>query len=147
MVRRGIHFVVMPATQLLINTTWFSLSRDIGTPSRSTGTLEPRDIGTPSAQGGERAPTREPANVTDPRNGIFQVSPRASSAVSPLRVSLPSSSWRLRRPGWCTLVAGTVFGLSFPESLKERRVTIIVGRELFKTVCTGSQCARVAGGR
>ena len=75
---------VMPATQLLINTTWFSL---------------PRDIGTPSAQGGDRAPTREPAKGTDPRNGIFQVSPRASSAVSPLPGSWPSRSWRLRRPG------------------------------------------------
>ena len=60
-------------------------------PSRNTGTLEPRDIGTPSAQGGERG-----------------------------RVSLPSRSWRLRRPGWCTLVAGTVFGLSFSETLKGR---------------------------
>ena len=87
------------ATQLLINTTWLSLPRDIGTPSRSTGTLEPRDIGTPSAQGGERAPTREPAKGTDPKNGIFQVSPRASSAVSPLPGSWPSRSWRLRRSG------------------------------------------------
>ena len=58
------------------------------------GTLEPQV----SAQGGERAPTREPAKGTDPRNGIFQVSPRAS-AVSPLPGSLPSSSWRLRHPG------------------------------------------------
>ena len=39
-------------------------------------------------------------------------------AVSPLRVSLPSRSWRFRRPGWCTLVAGTVFGLLFPETLR-----------------------------
>ena len=86
------------ATQLLINTTWFSLPRDIGTldigtldigtPSRSTGTFEPRDIS-----------AREPAKGTDPRNGIFQVSPRASSAVSPLPGSWPSRSWRLRRPG------------------------------------------------
>ena len=94
---------VMTATQLLSNTTSFPHEtlepRDIGTPSRSTGTLEPRDIGTPSAQGGERAPTREPGMGTDPRNGIFQVSPRASSAVSPLPGSWPSRSWRLRRPG------------------------------------------------
>ena len=48
----------MTATQLLINTIRFSLPRDIGTPSRCTGTLEPRDIGTSSAQVGERAPTR-----------------------------------------------------------------------------------------
>ena len=73
--------------------------REIGTPSRSTGTLEPRDIGTPSAHGGERAPTREPAKGTDPRNDfpLFRYPPWQSPAVSPLRVSLPSCSWRLRR--------------------------------------------------
>ena len=76
-------------------------------PSRSTGTLEPRDIGTASAQGGERARTREPGMGTDPRNGfLFSGTPWQSLAVSPLRVSLPSRSWRLRRPGWCTLAAG-----------------------------------------
>ena len=38
---------------------------------------------------------------TNPRNGLkwFRYPPWQSSAVSPLRVSLPSSSWRLRRPG------------------------------------------------
>ena len=77
----------------------------------SLGTLEPRDIGTPSAQRGERAPTR--ATVF-----FFQVHLWQSLAVSPLRVSLPSRSWRLRRPGWCTLVAGTAFGLLFPETLR-----------------------------
>ena len=68
---------------------------------RFTGTLEPRDIGTSSAQGGKRAPTREPAIGTDPRNGLkwFRYPPWQSPAVSPLRVSLPSCSWRLRRPG------------------------------------------------
>ena len=55
--------------------------------------------------------------------------------------------------GRCTFVAGTVFGLSFLETLKRRRVPIIVGRELFKQCVLGELCvvdtvsARVAGGR
>ena len=101
--------------------------RDIGTPSRSTGTLEHRDIGTPSAQGGERAPTRGTVF-------FFQVPPWQSLAVSPLRVSLPSRSRRLRCPGWCTLVAGTVFDLLFfPETLRRGAVpqhqSELMGRE------------------
>ena len=43
---RGTNIDVMPAIQLLIISTRFLLPWDIGTSSRSTGTLEPRDIGT-----------------------------------------------------------------------------------------------------
>ena len=94
----------------------------------------------------ERAPTR---------GTVFfvQVSPWQSLAVSPLRVSLPSRSWSLPRPGWCTLVAGTVFGHSFPETLKGEARAHHCGSRTFQTLCTGgalrrrhSQCARVAGG-
>ena len=91
---------------------------DVGTPSRSTGTLEPRDIGTPSAQEGERAPTREQAKGTDPRNGTFQVIP--SGIVGGF-----SAAWFMAKPltevttSW--VVHGTVFGLSFPETLEKPR--------------------------
>ena len=88
------------ATQLSINTTWFSLPRDIGTPEskyRDIGTSEHwnpectgRGKGTDS-RNRERAPTRGTVF-------FFQVPPWQSLAVSPLRVSLPSRSWRLRRP-------------------------------------------------
>ena len=115
------------ATQLLINTTWFSFPRDIGTPRHRNPESKHRDIGNLGTleprvhregkghrpESRERAPTRGTVF-------FFQVPPWRSLAVSPLRVSLPSRSWRLRRPGWCTLVAGTVFGLSFPETLKGR---------------------------
>ena len=108
--------------------------RDIGTPSRSTGTLEPWDIGTSSAQGGERAPTREPAKGTDPKNGIFQVSPRASSAVSP-------AAWFMAKPlmevttswvGACWLQV-QFFWSRFPETLRRGAVpqqqSELMGRE------------------
>ena len=97
------------ATQLLSNTTRFPHGtlerRDIGTPSRSTGTLEPRDIGTPSKKKctswGKGTDPENRQRGTDPRNGLkwFRYPPWQSPAVSPLRVSLPSCSWRLRRPG------------------------------------------------
>ena len=145
-VRRGFHIDAMTATQLLTNTTRFSLPRGHWNPE----TLEP-----PSAQGGERAPTQEPGKGTDPRNGflLFRYPLGSHRRSDRCAFPLPSCSWRLRRPGWCTLVAGTVFGLSFPETLKGRRVPIVVGRELFKQCVLGelcrrhSQCARVAGDR
>ena len=117
---------VMPATQLLINTTWFSLPRDIGTPRHwnpesKHRTLEPRDIGTPSAQGGERAPTREPGMGTDPRNGfLFSGTPLAvTGGLSAARFTAEplmevTTSWVGAR--WS---AGTVFGLFFPETLRK----------------------------
>ena len=51
-----------------------------------------RDVGSNA-----RAPTREPVQGTDPRNGshLLEVSPCLSLAVSPLLGSLPSCSWRL----------------------------------------------------
>ena len=73
------------------------------------GTMEPQ---VHREEKGHRPENREWA----PTRGtvfFFQVTPWQSLAVSPLRASLPSRSWRLRRPGWCTLVAGTVFGLLF----------------------------------
>ena len=105
------------ATQLLINTTWFSLPRDIGTPRHWNPESKHRDIGTsghrnPECTGRGKAPTREPAKGTDPMNGIFQVSPRASSAVSSLPGSWPSRSC-YDVLGRCMLLAGAVFGLFF----------------------------------
>ena len=134
----------MTATQLLTNTTRFSLPRDIGTPRHwnpesmhrdapghwNLGTLEPRvhrEGNGHRPENRQRAPTRGTVF-------FFQVPPWQSLAVSPLRVSLPSRSWRLRRPGWCTLVAGTVFGLLFfSETLRGGAVpqhqSELMGRE------------------
>ena len=134
----------MLATQLLINSTKFppplghwnpeTLEPRVEAPGHwNLGTLEPRvhrELKGNLPENRQRAPTQ---------GTVFfvQVPPWQSLAVSPLRVSLPSRSWSLRCPGWCTLVAGTVFGLSFPETLKGRRVPIIVGRELFKHCVLG----------
>ena len=108
------------ATQLLINLTWFLLPWDIGTPSRSTGTLEPRDIGTPSAQRGERAPTREPGMGTDPRNGfLFSGTPLAvTSSLSAARFTAEplmdvTTSWVGAR--WLQVQFLVSF---FPETLR-----------------------------
>ena len=82
---------------------------NIGTLRHWNPESKRRDIGTSGhwnprykcAQGGERAPTREPAKGTDPRNGfyLFRYPLGSHRRVSPLRVSQPSRSWRLRRPG------------------------------------------------
>ena len=61
---------ITTATQLLINTTRFSLPRDIGTPRHWNPELKHWDIGTLSAQGGERAPTREPG-IAPTRGTVF----------------------------------------------------------------------------
>ena len=71
-------------------------------PSRSTGTLEPLDIGTPgkcTGRGKDTDPRTGKGHRPKERFSFFQVPPWQSPAVSPLRVSLPSCSWRLRRPG------------------------------------------------
>ena len=124
---RGFHIDVMPAIQLLINPTRFLLPWDNGTPrhwnpSRSTGTFEPRDIGTPSAQGGERAPTREPGTGTDPRNGFLFFRYPLGSHRRSLRCAFhcQAAHGGYDVLGRCTLVAGKVFGLFFPETLKGR---------------------------
>ena len=133
---------ITTATQLLINTTRFPLPRDIGTPRHWNPELKHRDIGT-SGHWNPECTGR--GTGTDPRTGnghrpeerfsFVQALPLQSPAVSPLRVSLPSRSRRLRRPGWCTLVAGTVFGLLFPETLRRGAVpqhqSELMGRELF----------------
>ena len=94
---------------------------DTGTPRHWNPESKHPDIGT-SGHWNPKCTGRRKG--TDPRTGkgyrpkerhFFQVSPRASWAVSSLPGSWPSRSWRLRRPGWCTLVAGTVFGLFFPS--------------------------------
>ena len=100
----------MTATQLFTNTTWFSLPRDIGTPRHwnpesmhrearghwNLGTLEPRvhrEGNGHRPENRQRAPSQGTALTC---SGTSLASP----AVSPLRVSLPIRSWRLRRPGW-----------------------------------------------
>ena len=123
-IRRGIHSVVMPAIQLSINSTRFLLPRDIGprdigTPSRSTGTLEPRDIGTPSAHGGkghrpenrQRAPTQGTALSG---SGIPLGSHRRSHRCA-FHCQAAHGGYDVL--GRCTLVASKVVGLSFPETL------------------------------
>ena len=132
------------ATQLLINTTRFSLPRDIGTPRqprvdapRCTGTLEPRDIGTPSAQGGERAPTREPAKGTAPRNGIksfrYPLGRRRRFLRCVVHGQAAHGGYDVL--GWCMLLAGAVFGLFFPRLKGEARSEDSCGvrRPLFKS--------------
>ena len=95
-----------------------TLEPRVETPGHwNLGTLEPR---VHREEKGHRPENREWAPTRGTVFSFFRYTPWQSLAVSPLRVSLPSRSWRSRRPGWCTLVAGTVFGLSFPETLKGR---------------------------
>ena len=87
----------MLATQLLINATRFPLPRDNGTPRHwNLGTLEPR---VHRERKGHRPENRQWGHRPQ-GNGLkwFRYPPWQSPAVSPLRVSLPSRSRRLRRP-------------------------------------------------
>ena len=134
----------MTATQLLTNTTRFSLPRDIGTPRHwnpesmhrdAPGHWEPRDIGTPSAQGGERAPTREPAKGTDPRNGfLFSGTPLAvTGGLSAARFTAEplmevTTSWVVhvgcRYSFWSPFFPETLRGGAVPQHQSE-----LMGRE------------------
>ena len=146
-VRRGFHIDVMPATQLLRNTTRFPLPWDIGTPRHWNPKSKHRDIGTSghwnSKCTGRRTGTdpRTGKKGTDPRNGFF------------LWFRYPlGSHWRsLRCAFHCRASHGgyDVLGGArwlqvqflvsfFPETLKGRRVPIFVGRELFKHCVLGS---------
>ena len=104
---------------------------------RCTGTLEPRDIGTPSAQGGERAPTREPAKGTDPRNVIksfrYPLGRRRRFVRCLVRGQAAHGGYDVL--GRCMLLAGAVFGLFFPRLKGEVRSENSRGvrRPLFKS--------------
>ena len=115
------------------------------------GTLEPRDIGTAScaqghwnlgtlepqvsAQGGERAPTREPAKGTDPRNGLklfrYPLGSRRRSLRGAFHCQVAHGGYDVL--GRCMLFAGKVSGLSFPETLRGGAVpqhqSELMGRE------------------
>ena len=69
--------------------------------------------------GGERAPTREPAKGTDPRNGLYLFRYPLGSHWRSLRCASPShvAHGGYDVLGWCMLLAG----LSFPETLEKPR--------------------------
>ena len=124
-VRRGFHIDVMPAPQLLSNTTRFPLPWDIGTPRHWNPESKHRDTGT-SGHWNPKCTGRRKG--THPRTGNGH---RPEELFSFFRYPL-GSNWRSLRCafqcraahggydvlGRCTLVEGTVFGLSFPETPK-----------------------------
>ena len=100
--------------------TRFLVPWDIGTSIRSTGTLEPWDIGTPSKkvhreekgyrpENRQRAPTRGTGFLCSGTALAFTGGLSAARFIAEPLMEI-TTSW------WCPLVAGTVFGLSLPET-------------------------------
>ena len=104
-------FTLWRQLNFLINATSFPLHRDIGT-SRHWN---------PKCTWAERAPTREPGKGTDPRNSIFQVPLGSHRRSHRCAFHCQAAHGGYDVLGRCTLVAGTVFGLSFPETLLKPR--------------------------
>ena len=97
----------------------------IGTPRHWNPEWKHRDIGTsghwnPKCTGRRKGTNPRTGNGHRPeeRFSFFQVPPWQSLAVSLLRVSLPSRSWRLRRPGWVHVGCRYGFWSPFPETVR-----------------------------
>ena len=127
------------ATQLLINTTWFSLPRDIGTPRHWNPESKHRDIGiaghwNPECTGNGKG--------TDPRTGKgHRPKEQHFSGIPSGVVGGFSAAWFIGQAahggydvlGRCMLLAGAVFGLFLPETLRGGAVpqhqSELMGRE------------------
>ena len=111
--------VATTATQLLINTTWFSFPRDIGTPRRCTAMH--RDIGTlghwnPEGTGrekGHRPENREWAPTRGTAFFRYPLGRRRQFLRCLVHGQVAHGGYDVL--GRCMLLAGAVFGLFFPR--------------------------------